>query len=190
MLAHELYHAVQGVYSVDDDDRWLKPLAKTPAAQARQQMCANLANLFANLYQEGSAEYVGDPMLLDAETGALAKTTRRELESGSANLRAHRTLLELSVIGLQAQEPVPFEDVYSLGFYLPEPLYKVGYVMARAIALDAGAQALAALLKQPGYAFARHYMQLPLYGKDAAHPALGPNTVKAIGLLEAGCQKR
>jgi hypothetical protein len=58
------------------------------------------------------------------------------------NLSAHRTLLELSVVGLQAKISVPYDDVYSLGFYVPEPLYKVGYVMAKAISTDDGPQGL------------------------------------------------
>ena len=188
VLAHELYHAVQAVYTVDDDSRWLKPQSPTPGGKAHQQVCANLANVFSNLYQEGSASYVGDPLLLDPEAGPLARKTRTEFQDGLNNLGAHRTLLELSVIGLQAKDPVPFEDVYSLGFYVPEPLYKVGYVMAKAIAADDGPQGLAAFLDQPGYLFARRYTQLALYGKDRGHPALGPNTLNAIHLLESGCK--
>ena len=188
VMAHELYHAVQGVFAVDNDDTWLKPESPTPTGKAHQQMCANLANLFVNLYQEGSAEYVGDPQLLDPGTGPIAKKTRSDLEDGLNNLGAHRTLLELSVVGLEAPKPVPFSEVYSLGFYVPEPLYKVGYVMAKAIAVDEGPQALAAFLKQPGYRFAEHYLGLPLYGKDRAHPKLGPNTIDAITLLASGCK--
>ena len=188
VLAHELYHAVQAVYTVDLDDRWLKPQGVTLYEKAHQQICANLANLFASLYQEGSASYVGDPMLLDAETGPLAKKTRTELQDGLNTLSSYRTLLELSVIGLQATNPVPFDDVYALGFYIPEPLYKVGYVMAKAVANDEGPQGLAAGLAQPGYVFARRYIELPLYGKDRDHPKLGPHTIEAIQLLSSGCK--
>ena len=188
VMAHELYHAVQAVYTVDSDDTWLKPESPTAEGKAHQQMCANLASLFANLYQEGSAEYVGDPLLLNADTGPIAKRTRSDLEEGLNNLGRHRTLLELSVVGLEAPHPVPFDEVYNLGFFVPEPLYKVGYVMARAIASDEGAQALAAFVNKPGYRFARHYTDLPLYGKDHAHPKLGPNTIDAIKLLESGCR--
>jgi len=188
VLAHELYHAVQAAYSVENDDRWLKPESRTPGGRAHQQMCANLASLLANLYQEGTASYIGDPLLLDADAGPLSTKLRKEFQDGLNNLSAHRTLLELSIIGLQAKIPVPYDEVYSLGFYVPEPLYKVGYVMARAIAADDGSQGLAAFLDQPGYLFARRYMQLPLYGKDRDHPALGPNTVKALSLLESGCK--
>jgi len=188
VLAHELYHAVQAVYTVDQDDHWLKPQSATADGRAHQQMCANLANLFVNLYEEGSATYVGDPMLLDPATGPLAQKTRTELQDGLNNLSSHRTLLELSVVGLQAKTPVPFDEVYALGFYLPEPLYKVGYVMARAIARDDGPQGLAAELSRPGYAFALRYTQLPLYGKDRDHPPLGPNTLQALQLLNSGCK--
>ena len=189
VLAHELYHGVQAAYSVDKDDRWLKPQSPTADGKAHQQMCAKLANLFASLYQEGSASYVGDPLLLDAETGALAKKTRTELLDGLAILNAHLTLLELAVVGLEAKVPVPFDDVYALGFYVPEPLYKVGYIMAKAIAVDEGPQRLASFLDLPGYAFAQHYLALPLYGKDRDHPKLGPNTVEAIQILGSGCRQ-
>ena len=188
VLAHELYHAVQAVYSVDTDDRWLKPESPAEDGRAHQHMCADLANLFANLYQEGSASYVGDPMLLDPESGPLAKKTRGELQDGLDNLSTHRTLLELSVVGLQAKTAVPYDDVYALGFYVPEPLYKVGYVMAKAIAVDGGPGGLAALLDRPGYEFARRYVALPLYGKDREHPPLGPNTLDAIQRLASGCK--
>ena len=188
VLAHELYHAVQAVYTVDNDDRWLKPENPTAEGRARQQVCANLANLFSNLYQEGSASYVGDPMLLDAETGPLAEKTRTDLQDGLNTLGAHLTLLELSVVGLQAKTPVPFDDVYALGFYVPEPLYKVGYVMAKAIATDEGPKGLATFLNLPGHTFAQHYAELPRYGKDNDHPKFGPNTLDAIRLLASGCK--
>ena len=187
VLAHELYHAVQGVFTVDVDDRWLKPESPTAEGRAHQQMCANVANLFANLYQEGSASSVGDTMMLDPETGPLAKRSRKELEDGLNQLGGHLTLLELSVVGLQAKTPVPFDDVYALGFYVPEPLYKVGYVMAKAIATDEGPQGLAAFLNQPGYSFVERYAALPRYGKDRDHPPLGPNTLAAVRMLKAGC---
>jgi hypothetical protein len=83
VLAHELYHAVQSVYSVDKDETWLKPESATARGKAHQQMCANLANLFADLYQEGSASYVGDPMLLHDEAGPLAKKPGRNCKTAS-----------------------------------------------------------------------------------------------------------
>jgi hypothetical protein len=187
-MAHEPYHAIQGVYSVESEKTWHEPASVNAEGLARQHACANLANLFANLYEEGSAEYVGDPLLLDPSSGPIAARIRSELESGLNKFADHRTLLELAVVGLQAPKPVPFEDVYSLGFYVPEPLYKVGYVMAKAIATDEGPDALAGFLAQPGYRFVQHYLELPLYGRDKAHPRLGPNTVDAIQLLKSGCK--
>jgi hypothetical protein len=188
ILAHELYHAVQGAYSVDSDDIWLKPESRTAKGKARQQLCVGLAGLFSNLYQEGSASYVGDTLLLDPASGPLAKKTREEMEVGLHHLSDHATLLELSVTGLEAPKPVPFEDIYALDFYVPEPLYKLGYAMAKAIATDLGPSTLTALLKEPGYRFVRRYLDLPAYGKDAQHPKLGANTIDAVETLASGCK--
>lgn len=187
VMAHELYHAIQGFYSVNADDRWLKPAAPDAPGKAHQAMCANLASLFTSLYEEGSADYVGDPLLLDPAGSAEARKVRSELETGLNQMGAHRTLLELSVTGIEARDPVPYEAIYALDFYVPEPLYKLGYAMARAIAQDRGDAALAAALGAPGYAFARAYVQLPRYGKDYEHPVLGPHALAAIALLERGC---
>jgi hypothetical protein len=188
VLAHELYHAVQAAHSVEPDDVWLKPESPTPQGRAHQQMCAGLSGLLSNLYQEGSASYVGDPMLLDEASGPFAAKTRAEMRDGLKLLGNHATLLELSVVGLQAKTPVPYDDIYAIDFYIPEPLYKLGYAMAKAIALDEGPQKLATYLDQPGYRFTQHYLTLPLYGKDREHPKLGPNTIAAAELLASGCK--
>jgi hypothetical protein len=97
------------------------------------------------------------------------------------------TLLELSITGLNAPNPVPFDKVYALGFYVPEPEYKLGYVMAKMIAADRGNQAITALLQQPPYAFIASYISLPNYAKDEDHPELGPNTVATVNRLQKGC---
>ena len=60
--------------------------------------------------------------------------------------------------------------------------------MARAIAENDGPQGLAIFLKQPSYKFALRYTQLPKYGADKDHPKLGPNTVKALNRVAAGCK--
>ena len=187
VLAHELYHAIQNVYSVDSEDRWLKPERPGLEARRRQEVCANLANLFTNLYQEGSASYVGDPLLIDRAGGPFSMKLRSDFEDGLHNLRTHRTLLELAVVGLQAKDAVPYDDIYALGFNVPEPLYKLGYVMAKAVVSAEGPEGLARFLDQPGYVFARHYTQLPHYGEDHDHPALGPHTMEALRQLAAGC---
>ena len=187
VMAHELYHAVQGALADTAMAWWARPGALKGKQGALASRCADTAQLFTDLYQEGSASYVGDPLLLTGEEGPLAKKTRGEMEAGLAQMGNSRTLLELSVTGLEAPKPVPYENVYALGFYSPEILYKLGYAMARAIAVDESPQALAAFLRQPGYKFAAHYVGLPAYGKDELHPKLGPNVLAAIERLNGGC---
>jgi hypothetical protein len=187
IMAHELYHAVQGALGDHSAPWWARPEAAKGRNSALAQRCATTAQLFTDLYQEGSASYVGDPLLLGGHEGPLAKKTRQEMEAGLAHVVDSSTLLELSVVGLNAAKPVPYDDVYALGFYVPETLYKLGYAMARAIAVDEGGDALAALLSQPGYQFAARYVALPQYGRDENHPRLGPNVIAAIERLRSGC---
>ncbi len=189
VMAHELYHAVQAAYTVDNDDIWLKPESPTVEGKARQQLCAGLAGLFTNLYQEGSASFLGDALQLDPAWGPLAKKMRDEMQQGLALLPAQATLLELSVTGLKAPKPVPFDQVYALGFNVPEPLYKLGYAMAKAMAADLGPAALTAQLKRPGYDFVQRYVALPKYGKDPDHPKLGENTIDAADKLATQCRR-
>jgi len=188
VMAHELYHAVQGALAEHPSAWWARPGALKGKHGTLARRCAETAQLFTDLYQEGSASYVGDPTLLSGEEGPLAKKTREDMVAGLSQLGNSRTLLELSVTGLEAPTPVPYEKVYALGFYMPEILYKLGYTMARAIAVDAGSAALAAFLSQPGFKFAAHYAALPKYGKDDNHPKLGPNVIAALERLKAGCR--
>lgn len=185
VMAHELYHAVQAAFAPASERADLKHPdvgATTPAAR-----CATLSKLFSDLYQEGSASLVGDPLLLDPTTGPLARRTREDMADGVMQIRHHATLLDLSVTGIEAPEPVPYERIYDLDFYVPEPLYKLGYVMAKAIVADRGAAALADLLSKPGYAFASAYLDLPKYGQDFDHPHLGANTREVVAWLSRGC---
>ncbi len=173
VMAHELYHAVQGAEAGES-----APLPKA---------CQSTAQLFGALYEEGSASFVGDVLLLQGIEAPGAKKMLDEMQGGLNNINNSITLLELSVAGLSAPNPVPYDDVYALGFYQPEILYKLGYVMAKAIAADEGSLALAKHLKQPGYAFTSHYLALPKYGADRDHPKLGINTRAAVERLGKGC---
>ncbi len=187
VMAHELYHAVQGAYAVQPKDWWTQQAAQSGPHAMLAKQCATNSELFEALYEEGSASYVGDLLQLKGATGPGATKLLSDFEDGLSDIDRSTTLLELSVIGLNAPQPVPYDDVYALGFYVPEILYKLGYVMSRAIAVDQGPPALTAALGHPGNAFAARYLALPLYGKDKDHPKLGPNTVAAIERLQAGC---
>jgi len=187
VMAHELYHAVQGAYAVQPQDWWADRGADSGPHAVLAKQCATNSELFEALYEEGSASYVGDLLQLKGAPGPGAKTLLGDFEDGLHDIDRSTTLLELSVTGLNASQPVPYDEVYALGFYVPEILYKLGYVMSKAIAVDEGPQALTADLGHPGNAFAAQYLALPRYGRDADHPKLGPNSVAAIQRLQAGC---
>ena len=189
VMAHELYHAVQGVYAPSEKGWWSVKDAGKGADRMLAQQCSTNYDYFGALYQEGTASYVGDPLLLSDVKSHAAQKMVKEMEDGIGQLVNSLTLLELSMTGLNAPDPVPFDQVYALGFYVPEIEYKLGYVMAKAIAADHGDSAITALLKQPPYAFINAYISLPKYGKDHAHPTLGPNTITAFRRLQAGCAR-
>jgi hypothetical protein len=192
VMAHELYHAVQGAYSHLPTDWWFQKSADHGPDHALAQQCSTNYELFGDLYQEGTAEYVGDPFLANGSKPSAAHngpSEQEQLQDGIAHIWRSVTLLELSVTGLNAPDPVPYDEVYAMGFYTPATEYNLGYLMARALATDKGDASLAALLTQPGYAFIEQYMALPKYGLDHEHPKLEPNTVAAVKRLRAGCPR-
>ncbi len=189
VMAHELYHAVQGAFAPQQRAWWHAKEAENGPYAALAKQCSTTADYLEALYDEGTASYVGDIFLLRDAKGAAAQKALTEMQDGLAYLSNDVTLLELSITGLNAQIPVSFDAVYSLGFYVPEPEYKLGYVMAKAIATDRGDGAITALLKQPPYSFVDTYLTLPKYGKDDDHPELGPNTIAAIKRLKTGCPR-
>jgi len=182
---HELYHAVQGAFANE------RQPSVGPSEKMRshaQQGCANIAQLFANLYEEGSATYVEDISVLPQSHSEIALRQLADLNDGLRHLDNSVTLLELSVVGLSIGVPVPFDDVYDVGFLGHAILYNIGYTMARAIAEDDGSQGLAEFLEAPPHKFLLRYTQLPKYGADKDHPKLGPNTIHAIDQLAHGCE--
>lgn len=193
IMAHEIYHAVQAAAGAAVRDRRVlgfddQEFARIKSGLARR--CYALESMFGDFLREGSASYVGDVMELAGDEGPSSKWHKNRFEEGLRSLEESFTLLDLSVIGLTAEPPASYERVYALGFYHHELLYFPAYVVAKAIALDQGPGALAGLLDQPGSAFLRRYMALPLYGKDAVHPRLGAATERWAGLLRGSCARR
>lgn len=182
VMVHELYHAMQATAapSIDDD---LKAFDAATANRNGREI-AHLRMLFGSLYAEGSATFVGDPLLISRESSEKAKAFRAAFVANVRRAEAHATLLEMSVISLQAPQPPSYDDVYELGFFVPEPLYALGYVMARAIQKAGGDAALARHATLPGHRFVQAYAGLPKYGKDRDHPELGPNTLAAVARIE------
>ena len=185
VTAHELYHAMQGAFVAERTVSQPKSEAAHPQVRQRQQACAHTAELFGDIYEEGSAQYVEDFSILSEVKSPLAKKMYEDRINGLRHVAASVTLLELSVLGLNAKDPVDFDSVYAVDFYGQGILYNIAYTMAKAIVDSEGPQGLAQYLKRPPYQFALDYTKLPKYGADADHPKLDSHTT-AI-LQEAQC---
>jgi hypothetical protein len=180
---HELYHAVQGAFDAAHKD----PDAPSKAGSPRQLACEQTDRLFRNVYREGSALYVEDISLIATAQSRSGLRIKDDLADGLKHIGTSVNLLEMSVASLNAATPVPYEDVYGVGFYGHAILYNIGYVMAKAIVEADGPQGLATFLTRPPYEFALRYTALPKYALDTDHPKLGPNTIDALARLKAGC---
>ena len=185
VTTHEMYHAVQGAFAEDRVDA-ADGFAKTQSHA--QNVCFNTNQLFANLYEEGSATYVENISLLSSAQSELGQRKKKDFADGLEHVHTSVSLLEMSVISLSATDAMPYDDVYDVGFYGHGILYTIGYVMAKDIVDNDGPQGLAAFLKQPPYRFVLHYTQLPKYGADKDHPRLGPNTFAAVCRLANYCK--
>jgi hypothetical protein len=185
VTTHELYHAVQGAVAVDRGT--LGELPPPEDMTHAQQACLKTAHLFASLYEEGSATYVADISLLDHVHSEAGLRQKADLTDGIQHVKWSASLLEMSVLSLDAEEPMAYDDVYDVDFFGHGVLYNVGYVMARDIAEQDGPQGLTAYLKLPPYEFVLGYTKLAAYGKDKDHPLLGPNTIAAAEHLAKGC---
>ncbi|SEB40322.1 DUF5700 domain-containing putative Zn-dependent protease [Terriglobus roseus] len=187
--AHELYHAIQGVFATSrgsfGDLPLLEGLSKTT------QACLKTKQLFSNLYEEGSAVYVqgSGPSELDNGTSEIANRQKADLEDGIRYARANASLLEMSVISLNAPEAMPYDDVYRVDFFGHGFLYSTAYLMAKAIVDQDGPGGLSALLELPPEQFILRYTQLRAYGKGNDHPKLGSNTIQAARSLPKVCPR-
>ena len=133
VTTHELYHAVQGAFASQRD-------AAGPAnvTTPRLKACSDLKTLFANLYEEGTAEYVADPSTLSEARSAVGRRIWDDTLDGLKHVRASNSLLEMSVISISADHPPSYDDIYEVGFLGHGTLYTIAYVMATAIAEDRG----------------------------------------------------
>lgn len=182
ILSHELYHAVQAVVQekvakgvqFDFDDAAYQAL---PAGVARD--CYATRALFGQLVTEGTATYVGDPALLTGNEDYSKLERERDRDKlrpiGPDAMLGQRTLLEMSVRTVTGSNPLPEDDVYATDFYGKAPLYDIGYLMAKVIALHDGDAALGEMIAHPGDTFVRRYMDLAAQ-PNANLPKLGAQT--------------
>lgn len=182
---HELYHAVQGAFATSrggmGDLPTLKGMSQT------QQACMKTRQLFASVYEEGSATYVEDIAQLQTSHSETAMRQSADLTDGIRHARTAASLLEMSVLAFSASDPMDFDEVYDVDFFGHGVLYNIGCVMAKGIVDQDGPSGLAAFLKLPPEKFILRYTQLSAYGKDRDHPKLGPDTIQAARLTLRGC---
>jgi hypothetical protein len=101
----------------------------------------------------------------------VAANERERIRAAAMVPRRLPTLLDMtlrSVVGPDALDP---EDVYGVGFYNDQPLYYLGYLMAKAIAEKQGNARLGELALGDGCGFAREYLGLSKH--DASLVPLG-----------------
>lgn len=169
ILEHELYHGLQGLARVDS------PQNKVKACLAKLSGGAHLAEFLIDLYDEGTATYVGDVLSLPIGDDPITEEQRKHLESNIAMLKRSATILDLSVHGIVSSK-INFEQIYALGFYGDEFLYALGYIMTKAIDAERGSQAVADLMGAPASGFITTYVALARYGSNK-EPRLGDETV-------------
>jgi len=182
VTTHELYHAIQGAYAKERE-----PGLDFVQGRAKQA-CERVEDLFASVYEEGSARYVEDVSRLSQSHSEGAKRILADANDGTSRGRTSASLLEISVAALAAEDPVPFDDVYDVGFLGHGELYGIGYLTAKAIVDSDGPPGLTRALKEPPHKFLLRYMQLANYGADSDHPRLGSNTSSFVKRLETGCR--
>jgi hypothetical protein len=184
VTTHEMYHAIQGVFAKERLIRNDEEEARHPDPSA----CHSAERMFANIYEEGSAEVVSDATLLAGTKSETGLRIKGELEGAPKRARMSALLLEMSFAAFSAPRPVSYHDVYAVGFYGKGILYDIGLAMARAVTDADGPAGLAAYARHPAQDFVSRYVALPQYGKDEGHPALGANTLAALEQVRKGCQ--
>lgn len=184
VTTHEMYHAVQGAFAKERQ----APADRAEGDTSPETACMASARLLANLYEEGTAVEVADVSLLAKAQSPTGLRIRADMADGIKHMNTSAYLLEMSFASLAATRPVPYDEVYNVGFFGHSILYNVAYAMAKAIDDVDGPKGLAAFAKRPAYAFVRRYTQLSAYGKDSMHPLIGPNTAAALDLVAGGCR--
>lgn len=179
ILAHELYHAVVGAARkpLRDDPKSYNDaeLAQIPKQERRKY----LVELYlSSLLAEGVGTYVGDPQLLVGE-GQVSREERERFQAHVQRIGRVASLLDVSLVALTADQPISYEKAYGVGFYMPsQPLYYLGYVMAKAVAEKSGSKRLGELAIGTGCGFAREYLKLS--DADPSLQKLGGDTRRIV----------
>ena len=114
--------------------------------------------------------YVEDISPLPQSHSIIARRMQADMDEGMAHIHKSGTLLEMSVAALNAPKPVPYDDLYDVGFLGHGVLHSIAYVMAKDIVESDGPERRIMLLKQPSYNFVLSDTQLTTYGQAKIIP--------------------
>lgn len=181
VTAHELYHAVQGAAFKAQGKEWRGFKAEEwKALPSDKEQDAYIVDRFlGNLVTEGIAMYVGDPELLEQSSGAYSKWDLTRFRRQQNNMSGLVTMLDLTLIGLTAEQPVDYRKAYALGFLSEDqPLYFLGYEMAKAIERKKGPKRLGELLTGSGCGFFNDYLDATASDEKALK--LGEHTLRMV----------
>ena len=184
--AHELYHAAQSIFR---ERAGILPIFDFVPEQyeklsGHQRRCYAAARYFSDLITEGMATYVGDPALL-ADTSDYARTEKIRFTSAIRGLRNEKQLLELAIRALTTGGEIDYQSAYEAGFYGEQPLYYLGYAMAKTIATADGDAALAKMITDPGAGLIVRYAALATGKPDSPRPGPRPYAGRRWQVVDA-----
>lgn len=181
VTAHELYHAVQGAAFKSQGKEWSRFKSEEwNALPSDKERDAYIVDRFlGNLVTEGIAMYVGDPELLAQSSGAYSKWDLTRFRRQQNNMSGLVTMLDLALIGLTSEQPIDYGKAYALGFLSEDqPLYFLGYEMAKSIERKKGPKRLGELLTGSGCGFFKDYLNAT--AGDEKAPKLGEHTLRLV----------
>jgi hypothetical protein len=153
LVAHELYHSVQGfgMKRRQANLNFVKP----------PENVRNSLIIIENTYTEGTATLVGDS--LNAKNlKPFGQSQQDEYKKNLMRLRQNFALFEMLLFQAQNDPNADIEQLYNIGFSteFDETLYYVGYRMAQGIEKYKGKQAIAALVAKNPIEFFNQYIEI------------------------------
>jgi putative zinc-dependent peptidase DUF5700 len=157
LVAHELYHSLQ---DRGQSTRRVQPGANTPDPIRESY------NLLYNLWMEGSANFVGD-MLLIKNAGEFTKIQQAVLKKNEERKRENFALFDALLFRQFYDSTASYETSYNIAFTTgyDEFAYSLGFEIAKMIVKYKGPQGLATIVVNDPLLFVKQYIGLYL-----AHP--------------------
>jgi hypothetical protein len=157
LVAHELYHSLQ--------DRGQNTRKIQPGPKAADPIRESY-NLLYNLWSEGSANFVGD-MLLIKDARDFTKTQQAALKKNEDRKRENFALFDALMFRQFYDSTASYGLSYNIAFTTgyDELGYSIGYEIARMIVKYRGAQGLATIVVNDPLLFVKLYIEL-----YSAHP--------------------